>query len=131
MMELISETTDRLDKFIASKVAVSRVRVQKAIKEGKVMVDGIIILAPDYDVVIGNKITLPEFAGEELVPSEIELNVVFENNDVAVIDKPAGMVVHPGAGNKEDTLANALLTRYPGIEKVGEPHRPGIVHRLD
>ena len=131
MIELISETTDRLDKFIASKVAVSRVRVQKAIKEGKVMVDGIIILAPDYDVIVGNKITLPEFEGEELKPSELKLKVVFENDDLAVIDKPAGMVVHPGAGNKVDTLANALITLYPGIEKVGEPHRPGIVHRLD
>src|SRR5258708_29766413 len=100
MIELISETTDRLDKFIASKVAVSRVRVQKAIKEGKVMVEGIIILAPDYDVIVGNKITLPEFEGDELKPSELKLKIVFENDDLAVIDKPAGMVVHPGAGNK-------------------------------
>ena len=131
MLEFISDTIERLDKFIASKVAVSRVRVQKAIKMGKVMVDDIIILAPDYDVTVGNKITLPEFEGDELKPSDIVLKVVFENDDLAVIDKPAGMVVHPGAGNKVDTLANALLTRYPGIEKVGEPHRPGIVHRLD
>jgi 23S rRNA pseudouridine1911/1915/1917 synthase len=131
MIELISDTTDRLDKFIASKVAVSRSRVQKAIKEGKVMVDGIIVLDPDYDVIIGNKITLPEFESDDLKPSSIILKVVFENDDCAVIDKPAGMVVHPGAGNKEDTLANVLLTYFPGIEKVGEPHRPGIVHRLD
>jgi 23S rRNA pseudouridine1911/1915/1917 synthase len=130
-MEFISDTTNRLDKFLASKVNVSRTRVQKAIKDGKVTVDGIIILDPDFDVTLGNKIVLPEFEGDELKPSDINLNVVYENDDLAVIDKPAGMVVHPGAGNKEDTLANALLTRFPGVDKVGEPHRPGIVHRLD
>ncbi|MBX4191335.1 MAG: RluA family pseudouridine synthase [Candidatus Doudnabacteria bacterium] len=131
MLEFISETTNRLDKFIASKVEVSRSKVQKAIKEGKVMVDGIIVLDPDYDVIVGNKVTLAEFESEALKPSDIILKVLFENEDLAVIDKPAGMVVHPGAGNLEDTLANALLTYFPGIEKVGEPHRPGIVHRLD
>jgi 23S rRNA pseudouridine1911/1915/1917 synthase len=131
MMEFIADTTDRLDKFLASKVEVSRSRVQKAIRAGKVMVDGIIVLDPDYDVTIDQKIELPEFESDDLKPSDIKLNVIFENDDLAVIDKPAGMVVHPGAGNTEDTLANALLTRFPGIEKIGEPHRPGIVHRLD
>ncbi len=130
-MEFISETTDRLDKFLASKVDVSRSRVQKAIKQGLVMVDGIIVLDPDFDVTVGNKVTLPEFESDDLKPSDIKLNIVFENEDIAVIEKPAGMVVHPGAGNKEDTLAQALLSHFPGIEKVGEPHRPGIVHRLD
>jgi 23S rRNA pseudouridine1911/1915/1917 synthase len=131
MLEFISETTNRLDKFIASKVEVSRSKVQKAIKDGKVMVDGIIVLHPDYDVIVGNKVTLPEFEPEALKPSDMVLKVVFENADLAVIDKPAGLVVHPGAGNLDETLANALLTYFPGIEKVGEPHRPGIVHRLD
>jgi 23S rRNA pseudouridine1911/1915/1917 synthase len=131
MLNLEVDETNRLDKFLASKVDVSRSRVQKAIKDGLVTVDGIIILEPDHNVTVGNKVSLPEFESEELKPSGIELKVVFENDDLAVIDKPAGMVVHPGAGNMEDTLANALLTRFPGIEKVGEPHRPGIVHRLD
>lgn len=130
-MEFISEKTNRLDKFIASRVDVSRSRVQKAIKEGKVTVDGVVVLDSDYDVTVGNKIELPEFAKDELKASSLELNVVYENGDLAVIDKPAGLVVHPGAGNTENTLANALLTRFPGVESVGEPHRPGIVHRLD
>ncbi len=131
MLKFISETTDRLDKFIAANVDVSRVLVQKAIKDGQVLVNGIIVLDPSFNIKPEDKIELPEFLPEELKPSDIELNIIFENEDLAVIDKPAGMVVHPGAGNKEDTLANALLTRFPGIEKVGEPHRPGIVHRLD
>ena len=131
MMEFISETTNRLDKFIASKVKVSRSRVQKAIKAGKVLVNQHKIIEPDFSIKVGDIVQLPEFASDDLIPSNLELKVVFENADLAVVDKPAGLVVHPGAGNTEDTLANALLTRYPGIEKVGEPHRPGIVHRLD
>jgi 23S rRNA pseudouridine1911/1915/1917 synthase len=131
MLKFVSETTDRLDKFLASKVDVSRGRVQKAIKNGKVTVDGIIVLDPDFDVTIGSQVELPEFEGDDLKPSGLKLKVVFENADLAVIDKPAGLVVHPGAGNTEDTLANALIAMYPGIDKVGEPHRPGIVHRLD
>src|ERR1041385_3225881 len=102
MLEFISEETNRLDKFLASKIEVSRSRVQKAIKEGKVLVDGIEILDPDYDVTIGNKVTLPEFESGELKPSNMDLKIVFENSDVAVIDKPPGLVVHPGAGNTED-----------------------------
>ena len=126
MLKFISDTTERLDKFIASKVAVSRVRVQKAIKMGKVMVDGMIILAPDHDVIVGSKVALPQFESEALKPSDLVLKVVFENDDLAVIDKPSGLVVHPGAGNLDNTLANALLSYFPGIEKVGEPHRQGL-----
>jgi 23S rRNA pseudouridine1911/1915/1917 synthase len=130
-MEFEVEQTERLDKFLAHALDVSRVKVQKAIREGKVSVNNEIISEADFKVKPGNIIVLPEFESDELKPSSLELNVVFENDDVAVIDKPAGLVVHPGAGNTQNTLAQALLTKYPGIEKVGEPHRPGIVHRLD
>ncbi len=130
-MEYISDSTNRLDKFLASKVDVSRSRVQKSIKDGLVLVNGEKVIETDFSLKANDIVTLPEFESEDLKPSSIKLNVVYENEDFAVIDKPAGMVVHPGAGNKEDTLANALLTTFPGIETVGEPHRPGIVHRLD
>ena len=131
MPEFQVDETNRLDKFLASKVDASRSRVQKAIKDGQVSVNGIEILEPDFMVKVGDKIDAPELKPEELKASSLELKVIYENDDLAVIDKPAGMVVHPGAGNTQDTLAQALLTRFPGIEKVGEPHRPGIVHRLD
>lgn len=131
MLNFIVDTTDRLDKFLASKVEVSRARVQKAIREGEVMVGGMIVLDPDYEVSIGSEVSLPEFPADTMKASDVALEIVFQNDDLAVIEKPAGMVVHPGAGNTEDTLANALLKYFPGIEKVGEPHRPGIVHRLD
>lgn len=131
-MNFTSETTERLDKFLAGKIPdVSRARIQKAIKDGLVLVNGKQILETDFQLKTEDKVELPEFKQEKLEPSNLELKVIFENQDLAVIDKPAGLMVHPAAGRSGDTLAHALLTRFPGIEKVGEPHRPGIVHRLD
>ena len=123
--------TERIDKFLAHALDMSRVKVQKAIRDHQVSVNGKVIVETDLKVKPGEIVELPELKSEELQASTLELKVIFENQDLAVIDKPAGMVVHPGAGNNEDTLAQALLTKYPGIENVGEPHRPGIVHRLD
>jgi len=131
MLNFVSDTTDRLDKFLASKIDVSRSRIQKAIRDGRVLVDGIIVVEPDLNVTVGNKIALPEFEDDWTRPSEIKLKIIYDSKDLAVIDKPAGLVVHPGAGNMEDTLSQALLNYFPNIKSVGDPHRPGIVHRLD
>jgi 23S rRNA pseudouridine1911/1915/1917 synthase len=131
MIEFIADTTNRLDKFLASKIDVSRARIQKAIRTGDVTVDGIIIIDPDFDVALGNIVSLPEFDSGELKAYDLDLKIVFENHDLLVIDKPAGLVVHPGAGNADKTLANILISKYPSIKNVGDPHRPGIVHRLD
>src|SRR4051812_5395003 len=98
MLNFIVDTTDRLDKFLASKVEVSRARVQKAIREGEVMVGGMIVLDPDYEVSIGSEVSLPEFPADTMKASDVALEIVFQNDDLAVIEKPAGMVVHPGAG---------------------------------
>lgn len=132
MLKFIAENTERLDKFLASQItSVSRGKIQKAIKDGVVLVNSKKVIESDFHLKENDQVELPEFIKEELKPSNVELKVVYENDDLAVIDKPAGMVVHPGAGNNEDTLAQALLSRYPGISTVGDPHRPGIVHRLD
>lgn len=132
MLDFVSDTSDRLDKFLVTKITeVSRSKIQKAIREGKVLVNGQIITEPDFQIKPNDKVVLEEFPSDELKPSDISVRVVFENDDVAVIDKPPGLVVHPGAGNTEDTLANILITKYPSIKGVGDPHRPGIVHRLD
>jgi 23S rRNA pseudouridine1911/1915/1917 synthase len=132
MLIFVAVQKDRLDKFLASQIPqVSRGKIQKAIKDGLALVNGEVVLEADFQLKENDSVSLPEFGKEELQRSNILLKVVFENEDVAVIDKPAGLVVHPGAGNTVDTLANALLTRFPGVETVGEPHRPGIVHRLD
>jgi len=132
MLNFVASKSDRLDKFLAGQIiGVSRGKIQKAIKDGLVLVNGIKAAETDYNLKESDSVSLPEFGNEELKGSDVELDVVFENEDIAVINKPAGLVVHPGAGNTEDTLAQALLTRYPDIKNVGDPHRPGIVHRLD
>ncbi|MBI4363454.1 MAG: RluA family pseudouridine synthase [Candidatus Doudnabacteria bacterium] len=122
----------RLDKFLAQKhKEVSRGKIQKAIKDGLVSVNDRKVMEPDFQVEADDMVKMPEIKKEDLKPFDFELKVVFENRDLAVIDKPAGLVVHPGAGNLDETLANALLSKYPEIKSVGDPHRPGIVHRLD
>ena len=130
-IKLIATKIDRLDKFIASEVSVSRSVVQRAIKSGIVLVNNNIIQETDFQVSEGDEVSLPEFEKEDLKPFDFDLKIVFENDDLAVIDKPAGLVVHPGAGNPDETLANILISKYPDIKNVGDPHRPGIVHRLD
>lgn len=131
-IKLIAAKKERLDKFLAGQVRdVSRSKIQKAIKAGFVLVNSKKVSEPDFQLKENDQVELPQFEKENLKPFDLDLKVVFENEDLAVIDKPAGLVVHPGAGNPDQTLANVLLHRFAGIEKVGDPHRPGIVHRLD
>ncbi|HYC79913.1 MAG TPA: RluA family pseudouridine synthase [Candidatus Binatia bacterium] len=130
-MEFTAETTERIDKFLATKSGVSRGRVQIAIKEGLVKINGESVSETDAKVNAGDLVTVPEFDDGSLKPMAYELKIVFENPDIMVIDKPANLVVHPGAGHKQDTLSNALIAKYPEITKVGDPARPGIIHRLD
>jgi 23S rRNA pseudouridine1911/1915/1917 synthase len=101
--------------------------VQRLIEEGLFLVDGSKTY-PSYTVKVGQRVEarVPE---EDLSPEEIPVPVLFEDEHVLVVDKPAGLVVHPGAGNPSGTLVNALLNR--GIEGGDDPLRPGVVHRLD
>ena len=115
-MKFIANTTDRLDKYLTSQVSVSRGLVQKAIKAGKVTINGAVVSEADHPVKPAAVIELPELELEDLKPSEIEMKVGFEDSDRAVIDEQAGMVVSPGAVNKESTLPNALFTKYPANE---------------
>ena len=122
----------RLDKFVAEQVPdLSRGVVQNLIDSGHVLVDGI-LRKPKFHVTPGQKITveIPPPAEDEIQPDLIPLVVVYEDADVILIDKPAGMVVHPAPGHPRGTLANALVAHVPGIA-VGGSQRPGIVHRLD
>jgi 23S rRNA pseudouridine1911/1915/1917 synthase len=121
------ETGERLDQLAARRLDVSRSAVQRMIKDGLLLVEDAKV-APSYRVRDGERIEarLPE---EGLSPEEIEVPVVFEDRDILVVDKPAGLVVHPGAGNPSGTLVNALLGR--GIAGGEDDGRPGVVHRLD
>lgn len=124
--------TDRVVSLIAD---VSRSAAAALIEAGAVTLDGVVVTAGKEKVENGQTITvdITKASGPELPApdSSVMLDVVHIDDDVIVVNKPAGLVVHPGAGNKSGTMVNYLLAAYPEIAKVGDPMRPGIVHRLD
>ena len=123
---------DRLDRFVAAQVAdLSRSYARQLIEDGHIRLNGA-DARPSALLRAGDTVTMhrPIAQPSDLVPQAIPLNVVYEDADVVVVDKPAGMVVHPAPGHLDGTLVNALLARYPDIT-VGSDLRPGIVHRLD
>lgn len=124
----------RLDHILSSSVKdFSRSRLQKLIREGRVVVNGIVITKPAYRLEGSEVIELriPPPKQTTLDAEEIPLNVLFENKDLLVIDKPAGMVVHPSVGHDSGTLVHAVLAHAPDIHGIGGERRPGVVHRLD
>lgn len=130
---LVETGGERLDVFLAGRRSdLSRSRIRKLIDDGLVTVDGK-PGKPSTRLNVGQTITLelPPPSPAELQPWDVPLSVVFEDNDLIVIDKSAGMTVHPAPGNEHRTLANAILSHAPDIEGIGGERRPGIVHRLD
>ena len=125
---------ERADKVLARAFPEhSRVAFQRALEAGLVSVDGRVV-AQDAMVRAGQKIAfaLPETRPSELRPAAIPLEIVFEDRHLIVVNKPSGMVVHPGVGTGEDTLVHALLAHSAGeLSGVGGVERPGIVHRID
>ena len=126
----------RLDVVLAetTKPLESRANIQRSIRAGLISIDGITTTRPSTKVISGQIIRVKppkDYLAPAITPSELSLNVVFEDDDIAIIDKPSGMVVHSGAGHLTDTMANAAVTRWPKISSVGDTDRPGIVHRLD
>jgi 23S rRNA pseudouridine1911/1915/1917 synthase len=121
------EAGERLDRLAARRLGVSRSAVQRLIGNGRLLVEDA-KAAPSYRV-RGGELVEARLSEEGLAPQEIEVPVVFEDKDILVVDKPAGLVTHPGAGNPSGTLVNALLSK--GIAGGGEAERPGVVHRLD
>ena len=123
---------ERLDKVIATVLDLSRGRVKEIIDEGLAVVEGVPIRSGARAVPgMLISVSVPEI-DETLVPDpDVEFGVVHEDADVIVVDKPVGVVVHPGSGRAMGTLANGLLDRFPEIEGVGQEGRWGIVHRLD
>jgi 23S rRNA pseudouridine1911/1915/1917 synthase len=124
----------RLDVFLADKIeGLSRAQVRKAIDAGGVRV-GSFTRKAGYKLKPGDRIHVeyePPAPEGALVPQNIPLKIIFIDEDVIVIDKPPRLVIHPGPGHASGTLVNALVCHYPEIAAVGEPARPGIVHRLD
>ncbi|MCC7358202.1 MAG: RluA family pseudouridine synthase [Anaerolineales bacterium] len=124
----------RLDRLIAAELPeLSRTHVQRLIADGFVQVNLAVITKPALRLAGPAQVhvRIPPAAPSRYQPEHIPLTIVYENADLLVIDKPAGMVVHPAAGHTAGTLVNAVLAHDPGLEGVGDEQRPGIVHRLD
>ena len=120
----------RIDSYLSEKLDLSRSKVQKLIKEEKVLVNDKVVNS-SYSVKIGDEIIVDDELDYEIKvdPEDIPLNIIYEDDDLLIINKESGMVVHPAPGHYTGTLVNALLFRYKDL--AGDKFRPGIVHRLD
>ncbi len=129
-----SDGNTRLDLFLKKRLPeLSRAQIQKAIREGLVLLNDR-KARPGQRIRAGDRIelTLTEPGPEDrLEPEPVDFSIIFEDAHIIVLDKPSGLVVHPGAGVKRGTLVHGLLYRYPEMAAVGSAARPGIVHRLD
>ena len=125
----------RLDVFLAENINhLTRSFLKKLIENEQVKINKKILTSPSTKVKIKDLISINIIENDEqnIKPKKINLDIVYEDSDVLVINKPKGMVVHPGAGNFENTLVNALLFKYKKrLSNVNGPLRPGIVHRID
>lgn len=122
----------RLDKYLAEQMTDrSRSQIQRDIEAGWVKVNGEVVSITKQVVRQGDKITYQPVTKAKVKPKEIHLKTLYGDHDLLIIDKPPGLAVHPGAGLKDDSLADALLYRFKDIKLVGEEGRSGIVHRLD
>lgn len=129
----ITEEKGRIDKVLAEKLAnYSRSQIQLWLKEACVKIDGVVVKA-NYKVQKGDRITIqiPEPETLDLIAENLPLEIVYEDADVAVINKPQGMVVHPSAGHPNGTLVNALIYHLNSLSSINGVIRPGIVHRID
>jgi 23S rRNA pseudouridine1911/1915/1917 synthase len=123
---------ERLDRFISTRLELSRTRVQKLVEQGNVTIDG--RPGKKSEVVEAGssiRVTVPAPEPVEIVAEDLPVDIVFEDDSLLVVNKAAGMVVHPAPGHRSGTLVNALLWHVPVLAGVGGRARPGIVHRLD
>jgi 23S rRNA pseudouridine1911/1915/1917 synthase len=137
MIERVPAALDgeRVDRVVAMVTGRSRSDVAALIASGAVSIDGTTITSRSTKVAAGDvvEVELPAAAEAVTIAADptVPVSIVHEDADVVVVDKPAGLVVHPGAGNTTGTLVQGLLARYPDMASTGDPTRPGVVHRLD
>ena len=131
-IQVNSAIKERLDKYVANNSEFSRSMVQKLAKESRIYLNNKVARVSDM-VVLDDIITIekPEIEKTQLKPEKIDLELIYEDQDLLVINKPQGMVVHPSKGHESGTLVNALLGYCMDLSKIGGEIRPGIVHRLD
>lgn len=125
----------RVDIYLTNKINyLTRSYIKKLITQNSLIINGITNNSPSTKVKTGDEISLyiAKKKNDKLIPKKIDLDIVFEDKDILIINKPKGMVVHPGAGNKNNTLANALAFKYKkNLSDLNGELRPGIVHRID
>jgi 23S rRNA pseudouridine1911/1915/1917 synthase len=124
----------RVDKFLINFIEhATRTKIQKAATEGNIKVNGNVVKS-NYKVKAGDVVTVEYSSPKkefELIPEDIPLNIVYEDDDFLIVNKDAGMVVHPGFGNYSGTLVNALAFHFKNLPNMGDEDRPGLVHRID
>ena len=130
----VNTPTDRLDRWLSRQIPdISRSRLQKLIAEGQVSINARICLEKKTPLQQGDRlqVTIPAVQPSPLEPEAIPLDILYEDDELLIINKPAGLVVHPAPGHGTGTLVNALLAHCPNLMGIGGVERPGIVHRLD
>ena len=124
---------ERIDKFLAQKLDKSRSLVQKLIKDELVLVNGEVVKT-NYSVADGDEIDVKQLDivdNTNIIPQPMDLDIIYEDDDLLVINKPSGLVVHPAPGHYQDTLVNGLLAYSNKLSDINGEFRPGIVHRID
>jgi 23S rRNA pseudouridine1911/1915/1917 synthase len=130
----VPENSDRLDRYLSQNLSdLSRSRIQQLIEQGHVQVNDQICTSKKVNLKIGDRISLeiPAIAPLQLLAADIPLDILYEDEELIILNKPAGLVVHPAPGHPEGTLVNAILAHCPNLPGIGGIQRPGIVHRLD
>ena len=130
----VIENSDRLDRYLSQKLSdLSRSRIQQLIEQGHVQVNDQICTSKKINLKIGDRIALeiPAIEPLKLIAADIPLDILYEDEELIILNKPAGLVVHPAPGHPEGTLVNAILSHCPNLPGIGGIQRPGIVHRLD
>ena len=126
---------ERIDRALSLLMGKSRSHTAKLVAEGCVLIDGQAARAGSVRVAAGSTVDVTELAaGAHIDPRDDEIipfEILYADADIVVVDKPSGVVTHPGSGHPAGTLADALVERYPEMADVGQPGRPGVVHRLD
>ncbi|NES97093.1 MAG: RluA family pseudouridine synthase [Desertifilum sp. SIO1I2] len=132
---LVEGTAQRLDRYLAETLPdLSRSRVQKLIEDGQVEVNDQVCTSKKLLVTQGDRlqVKIPEVQIlDQLIAEDIPLDILYEDSDLLIVNKPAGLVVHPAPGHERGTLVNAILAHCPDLAGIGGEKRPGIVHRLD
>lgn len=130
----VKENSVRLDRYLSQELPnLSRSRIQQLIEQGQVKLNNQVCTSKKVSVKAGDRIciVIPEIQPLELQPEDIPLDILYEDDQLLILNKPAGLVVHPAPGHYDGTLVNALLAHCPNLPGIGGVQRPGIVHRLD